>query len=133
MPLHSLKGLGEIRAAVRINEVVATMHGRRNPSGPFGSRNAVGDCQHYGISVRHHGDPHAVFGIMAVGHFLSIRQSRSGQKAANSCYVQNVVPRAQPLAALSCTVQLPLVPLAVMEGNQMEVAAFSGHLMRERD
>lgn len=72
--LHCVEGAGEAGAAVRINEVVATMHGGRHGLIALRCRDAKADRQHDRIAVWHDGDLHRVFGVMPIGHVDIIGQ-----------------------------------------------------------
>ena len=115
MTLHGLKSVDKAGAAVGVDEMVAAMDRRGHGICPARRSNAKGDRQHDSVAVRHHGDAHGFFGVMAVRHRQIIGQGRARQAGTNRANVNDLMRHVQARSAGRRKIQFFAVALAVIE------------------
>lgn len=133
MVLHRLKGVDKSGPAIGIDEMISAVDGSGHRIGLLRGGNPEGDGQHDGVPIRHHRDPHGVFGIVPVGHVHIISQRRAAQVPANIADIDNLVRNSQPLGADSGKAEFLFVPLAVIERKQANEFLLGRHLVSERN
>jgi len=86
---HRRECADELRPAIRVDEVVAGVRTECNGPSLTCDGERTRDAEHDRVAIRHHGDPHALVGVMPVGngHTL-VGQRRPAQDAGESRRMQ---------------------------------------------
>ena len=81
--MHDFKSLDKRRAAIGVDEMIAAMNSSSNSVGVSRAGDAVSDGEHDGVTVRHDGNFHGVFGIVSVGDIEIVGEGGAGKFCAD--------------------------------------------------
>ncbi len=113
--LHCVKSCGKGWATIRIDKVIATVNGRRNPFITVGRGHTKSDGKHNRITVRHDCDTHRFFGIMTVRHVDVVCERRACQRSPYGTHINQMMRNTEVFGSCSSEFQLLVVALAIIE------------------
>ena len=83
-----------------------------------GSGKPVGNAQHNRIAIRHHGNRHICFGIVAIGNLLIPGKRTATQKSTDAAQINEFMSYVQAHGRCLGVFNFLLVPLTIVKTNR---------------